>query len=83
LSTIQNLTGTTWKYIKQAVTKPESIIPGKCPCRYCPAKELTQEEVDFAVETINNKPRKILKYKTALEVARACGIIKNIKSERL
>jgi len=42
---------------------------------------VTQEEVDIAVETINNKPRKILKYKTALEVARACGIITNIKSE--
>jgi IS30 family transposase len=42
---------------------------------------VTQEQVDFAVETINNKPRKILKYKTALEVARSCGIINNIKSE--
>lgn len=40
-----------------------------------------QEEVDRAVSIINNKPRKILKYKTALEVARAAGIIKNIKSE--
>lgn len=42
---------------------------------------VTQEDVNMAVEIINNKPRKILKYKTALEVARACGIINNIKSE--
>ena len=27
--------------------KPESIIPGEFPCRYCPAKELTQQEVDY------------------------------------
>ena len=47
MSTIQKLTGAPWKYVKQAVTSPESIIPGDCPCRYCPAKELTQQEVDF------------------------------------
>ena len=45
MSTIQNLPGTTWKYIKQGITKPEFIIPGKCFCRYCPSKELTQKEV--------------------------------------
>jgi IS30 family transposase len=38
---------------------------------------ITQEQVDQAVEMINNKPRKILKYKTALEVASAAGIIKS------
>lgn len=42
---------------------------------------VSQVEVNLAVETINSKPRKILKYKTALEVARACGIINSIKSE--
>ena len=40
-----------------------------------------QKEVDLAVSIINNKPRKILKYKTALEVASAVGIITSIKSE--
>ena len=44
---------------------------------------VTQEEVDLAVTLINNKPRKILKYKTALEVARACGIITDINSENV
>lgn len=42
---------------------------------------VTQEEVDQAIFLINNKPRKILKYKTALEVASAAGIIKSIKNE--
>jgi len=42
---------------------------------------VTQKEVDQAVDTINEKPRKILGYRTAYEVALAAGIIKNIKSE--
>ncbi len=42
---------------------------------------VTQEEVDIAISTINNKPRKILRYKTALEIASAVGIITDIKSE--
>jgi len=42
---------------------------------------ITQTEVDYAVKLINEKPRKILKYKTALEVAGAAGIITSIKSE--
>jgi transposase, IS30 family len=42
---------------------------------------VTQEAVDQAITIINNKPRKILKYKTALEVALAAGIITRIKSE--
>jgi transposase, IS30 family len=42
-------------------------------------REVSQKRVDEAVSFINNKPRKILGYKTALEVASACGIINNIK----
>ena len=41
-------------------------------------RTVSQNKVDEAVLFINNKPRKILGYKTALEVARECGIIKNI-----
>lgn len=41
-------------------------------------REVTQKQVDRAVFLINNKPRKILGYKTATEVAAACGIFKNI-----
>lgn len=40
--------------------------------RYLPKKtdfrELTQEELDEIVEEINNRPRKILNYRTANEV---------------
>ncbi|MEK7112620.1 MAG: IS30 family transposase, partial [Patescibacteria group bacterium] len=43
-------------------------------------RTVSQKKVNEAVAVINNKPRKILGYKTALEVARACGIIKSIKS---
>ena len=39
-------------------------------------RTITQKKVDAAVVTINNKPRKILGYKTALEVASACGMIR-------
>ena len=42
---------------------------------------VSQKKVDEAIAIINNKPRRILGYKTALEVASACGIIKSIKSE--
>lgn len=42
---------------------------------------VSQKEVDLAVRLINEKPRKLLGYRTALEVALAAGIIKNIKSE--
>lgn len=42
--------------------------------------EVTQAEVDEAISIINNKPRKILKYRTALEVAMRAGIILSIKS---
>ena len=44
-------------------------------------RTISQKKVDEAVSLINNKPRKSLGYKTALEVASACGIIKYIKSE--
>ena len=43
-------------------------------------RHVTQAAVIEAVDLINRKPRKILKYKTALEVASAGGIIENIKS---
>ncbi len=42
-------------------------------------RKVSQRRVDEAVALINRKPRKILGYKTALEVASACGIIKSIK----
>lgn len=42
---------------------------------------VTQEKIDQAILIINHKPRKILGYKTALEVAGEAGIIKRIKSE--
>lgn len=42
---------------------------------------VSQKSVDTTISLINNKPRKILGYKTALEVASACGMINNIKSE--
>lgn len=38
---------------------------------------VSQEEVDRVVSIINNKPRKILGYRSSLEVARAAGIIKH------
>jgi len=41
-------------------------------------RTISQKRVDEVVCIINSKPRKILGYKTALEVARACGMIKNI-----
>ena len=47
LSEIQKLTGAPLKYINQAVTDPTSIVPGKCPFRYCPDKELKQMEDKF------------------------------------
>jgi len=40
---------------------------------------ISQKKIDVAVSLINNKPRKILGYKTALEVASACGMINDIK----
>ena len=39
-------------------------------------RRISQKQIDQAIALINNKPRKILGYKTALEVSRACGIIK-------
>src|SRR3989344_5639107 len=42
---------------------------------------VTQEQVNEAVAIINNKPRKILGYQTAFEVAARAGIIRIIKSE--
>lgn len=42
---------------------------------------VSQEEIDLAIKLINEKPRKILGYRTAFEVALAAGIITDIKSE--
>ncbi len=42
---------------------------------------VTQEEVDQAVKLINEKPRRILGFRTAFEVALAAGIITSINSE--
>lgn len=46
-------------------------------------REISQKEVDQAVKLINEKPRKILGYRSAFEVAEKAGIIKNIKSENV
>jgi IS30 family transposase len=40
-------------------------------------RKVSQKKVNEAIRLINNKPRKILGYKTSLEVASACGIIKS------
>lgn len=42
---------------------------------------VSQTEIDQAVRLINNKPRKVLGYESALDVARRAGIIKTITSE--
>lgn len=42
---------------------------------------ITQKQVDDAIKLINEKPRRILGYRTAYEVALAAGIITDIKSE--
>lgn len=44
-------------------------------------EEVSQTEIDQAVSLINNKPRKILGYESALDVARRAGMIRDIKSE--
>lgn len=43
-------------------------------------RTVSQRAVDRAVALINNKPRKILGYRTALEVSSACGMMKSIKT---
>jgi len=47
--------------------------------RYFPKKTdwstVSQKEIDYVVSIINNKPREILGYRTALEVAREGGVI--------
>jgi IS30 family transposase len=49
--------------------------------RYAPKgtdfRAVSQEYLDQIVSVINNKPRRILQYRTALEVARAAGIFKS------
>ena len=44
-------------------------------------RDVTQRDVNSAIKVINEKPRKILGYRTAYEVALAAGIIKKVKSE--
>jgi transposase, IS30 family len=57
----------------------------KCLRRYLPKKAdlslLSEERLQEYVARINNKPRKILGYRTALEVATELGIIRSIKSK--
>ena len=43
--------------------------------------KLSEEYIQYVENQINKKPRKILGYRTALEVATEAGIIKNIKSD--
>src|SRR3989344_1179175 len=43
--------------------------------------KVSQEAIDLAVKLINEKPRKILGYRSAREMAEKAGIIKSIKSE--
>jgi transposase, IS30 family len=43
-------------------------------------RKVSQKKIDEAIAFINNKPRKILGYKTALEVSRASGMMKGIIS---
>lgn len=43
--------------------------------------QVSQEEIDQVVNLINEKPRKILGYRSAKEPAEEAGIIKSIKSE--
>ena len=40
-------------------------------------RTVTQQKIDRVVAIINNKPRKILGYRSALEVARGAGMIKS------
>lgn len=44
-------------------------------------RKVSQKEVDRAVMLINDKPRKILGYRSAREVAEKAGMIESIKSE--
>jgi IS30 family transposase len=46
-------------------------------------RTISQRQVDEVVSIINNKPRKSLGYKTALEVSRACGMIKKLSESVL
>lgn len=53
--------------------------------RYIPKgtniSKVPEEYIQFVEDRINKKPRKILGYRSALEVAQSAGIIRNIKSE--
>jgi len=43
--------------------------------------KVSPEQLKHVIDLINKKPRKILGYRTATEVAESCGIIRSIKSE--
>lgn len=42
-------------------------------------REVSQRKIDHVVSIINNKPRKILGYRTALEVARSAGVLLKVE----
>lgn len=44
-------------------------------------RQVSQKDIDRVVLIINEKPRKILGYRSALEVAESAGIIKSIKNK--
>ena len=43
--------------------------------------KVSKSSLDYVIKLINEKPRKILGYRSALEVAKKAGIIKSINSE--
>ena len=59
--------------------KPSVENANKMVRRYFPKgtdfQTVSQREIDRVVSIINNKPRKILGYRTALEVARQGGVL--------
>jgi transposase, IS30 family len=62
-------------YQKGGVENANKMIRGYFP-KGTDFRLVTQDAVDHAVSFINNKPRKILGYRSALEIALKAGIIK-------
>ena len=50
LTKIRALTGVSMQAIKSALGHFRGLYRIKCTCRFCPEKELTQEEVDYLCE---------------------------------
>ena len=50
LTKIRALTGVSMQAIKSALGNFRGMYRIKCTCRFCPEKELTQEEVDYLCE---------------------------------